>query len=78
MAFTYGDLQDNPIEEELKTVCPELQSVLKDAGRRYVVFNNKVKICRQYCRCFWWWWFVVVVVMVVVAVVDWSPLSGKR
>nr|KAG5711800.1 hypothetical protein BaRGS_023564 [Batillaria attramentaria] len=40
VAFTFGDRQDCDIEEELKTVCPELQSVLKDAGRRYVVFNN--------------------------------------
>ena len=42
VVFTFGDCQDEPIEEELKTVCPELKSVLRDAEHRYVVFNNKV------------------------------------
>ncbi|KAL8616117.1 hypothetical protein ACOMHN_066604 [Nucella lapillus] len=41
VAFTFGDRQDVPLEEELLTVCPELQAVLRDARHRYVVFNNK-------------------------------------
>ena len=44
VAFTFGDLQDNPIEEELRTVCAELQNVLTDACHRYLVFNNKVSV----------------------------------
>ena len=40
LAFTFGDRQEKNIETELKTVCHELQSVLKDSGHRYVVFNN--------------------------------------
>lgn len=40
VAFTFEDCQGDP-EAELKTVCPELQSVLKDAGNRYVLFDNK-------------------------------------
>ena len=40
LAFTFGDKQDEDIETELKTVCPELQSVLKDARHRYALFNN--------------------------------------
>ncbi|KAK7487673.1 hypothetical protein BaRGS_00021092 [Batillaria attramentaria] len=40
VAFTFGDRQDQPIENELKTVCPELKRVLKDARQRYVVFNQ--------------------------------------
>ena len=43
VVFTLGDCQDEPIEEVLRDVCPELKGVLRDAGRRYVVFNNKVK-----------------------------------
>ena len=42
VAFTFADRQDAPIEEELKTVCPELKKVLREARHRYVVFNNKV------------------------------------
>nr|KAG5692883.1 hypothetical protein BaRGS_002318 [Batillaria attramentaria] len=42
VAFTFGDRQDQDLEEELKVVCPELKSVLRDASGRYVVFNNKV------------------------------------
>ena len=41
LAFTFGDRQDKDIETELQTVCGELQSVLKDASKRYVVFNNR-------------------------------------
>nr|KAG5703205.1 hypothetical protein BaRGS_034116 [Batillaria attramentaria] len=40
VVFTFADRQDRPLGEELKTVCPELRSVLKDAGHRYVVFNK--------------------------------------
>ena len=40
VAFTFGDRQDRDIKEELRTVCPELKSVLRDAGQRYVVFNK--------------------------------------
>ena len=36
LAFTFADRQDQDIKTELKTVCHELQSVLKDAGHRYV------------------------------------------
>nr|KAG5700194.1 hypothetical protein BaRGS_011037 [Batillaria attramentaria] len=43
VAFTFGDLQGEKLEEELKTACGELQNVLKDAGRRYVVFDNGPK-----------------------------------
>ena len=42
VAFTFGDRQDRDIREELKTVCPELKQVLKDANGRYRVFNNQV------------------------------------
>ena len=42
VAFTFADLQDKPIEEELKTVGPELKKVLREARHRYVVFDNKV------------------------------------
>lgn len=41
VAFTFGDRQDTPLEEELKTVCPELQSVLRDAGHQYILFDKK-------------------------------------
>ncbi|XP_076457951.1 GTPase IMAP family member 4-like [Babylonia areolata] len=37
VAFTFGDRQDVPLELELQTVCPELKSVLSDAGNEYVV-----------------------------------------
>ena len=40
VAFTFGDRQDRDIQDELKTVCPELKSVLRDAKNRYVVFNQ--------------------------------------
>ncbi|KAK7486083.1 hypothetical protein BaRGS_00022692 [Batillaria attramentaria] len=40
VVFTYGDLLDGKIEDQLKTVCPELQNVLKDAKQRYVVFSQ--------------------------------------
>ncbi|KAK7487679.1 hypothetical protein BaRGS_00021098, partial [Batillaria attramentaria] len=43
VAFTFGDLQGEKLEEELKTACGELQNVLKDAGRRYAVFDNGPK-----------------------------------
>lgn len=41
VAFTFGDRQDGDIGEQLKTVCRELQNVLRDAGGRYVVYNEK-------------------------------------
>lgn len=41
VAFTFGDRQDEKLEKELPSVCPELQSVLNDAGNRYLLFNNK-------------------------------------
>ncbi|XP_076457934.1 GTPase IMAP family member 9-like [Babylonia areolata] len=41
VAFTFGDRQDAPLEEELKAVCPELKGVLRDAGQRYVMFSDK-------------------------------------
>ena len=44
VAFTFGDRQDGDIQEELKTVCPELKSVLRDAKNRYVVFNDQVAL----------------------------------
>ncbi|XP_076457908.1 GTPase IMAP family member 4-like [Babylonia areolata] len=37
VAFTFGDRQDVPLELELQIVCPELKSVLSDAGNEYVV-----------------------------------------
>nr|KAG5698947.1 hypothetical protein BaRGS_024868 [Batillaria attramentaria] len=40
VVFTYGDLLDGKIEDQLKTVCPELKKVLKDAKQRYVVFSQ--------------------------------------
>ncbi|XP_076441226.1 GTPase IMAP family member 8-like [Babylonia areolata] len=40
VAFTFGDRQDRDIEEDLKRVCPELKSVLKEASDRYMVFND--------------------------------------
>lgn len=44
IAFTFGDRQDTDLEEELKTVCPELKNVLKDSGGRYALFNALVSI----------------------------------
>lgn len=38
--FTFGDRQDGDLEEELKTVCPELKSLLHDANNRYVMYNR--------------------------------------
>ncbi|XP_025110380.1 uncharacterized protein LOC112573901 isoform X4 [Pomacea canaliculata] len=43
IAFTFGDRQDKDINEELKTVCPELKDVLKDADNRYIMFSNKAQ-----------------------------------
>lgn len=40
VVFTFLDCQDRPIAEELRTVCPELKKVLKEADNRYVVFNK--------------------------------------
>ena len=40
VAFTFGDLQDNPLEEELKTVCPELKTVLGDALGTWIRFDK--------------------------------------
>lgn len=45
VVFTFGDRQDRDIREELRTVCPELKNVLKDAGQRYVVFNKVGPSC---------------------------------
>lgn len=41
VVFTFADRQDAPIEEELKSVCQELKSVLANARHRYVLFSNK-------------------------------------
>jgi hypothetical protein len=42
VAFTFGDRQDNPLEDELKAVCKELNGVLRDAGREmFCLFNKK-------------------------------------
>ncbi|XP_076457899.1 uncharacterized protein LOC143291730 isoform X2 [Babylonia areolata] len=41
VAFTFGDRQDQPLEEELRAVCPELKSVLRDAGQAYLLYDNK-------------------------------------
>lgn len=41
--FTFGDRQDQDIQQELETVCREL---VADAGQRYVVFNKKSE-CSQ-------------------------------
>ncbi|XP_025083389.1 immune-associated nucleotide-binding protein 5-like [Pomacea canaliculata] len=41
VAFTFGDRQDhNKLDKELKTVNPELKSLLSDAGGQYVLFND--------------------------------------
>lgn len=40
VAFTFGDRQDKNIHEELKTVCTELQDVLKDAKNRYIMVSK--------------------------------------
>ncbi|XP_076457938.1 GTPase IMAP family member 8-like [Babylonia areolata] len=57
VAFTFGDRQDEDLEEELDMVCEELKSVLKDAKNRFVQVNNRARgegrmeqldnICRQ-------------------------------
>ncbi|KAL8577805.1 hypothetical protein ACOMHN_054555 [Nucella lapillus] len=39
VAFTFGDLQDVDLAEELKDVCEELQNVLKDCQNRYLQVN---------------------------------------
>ncbi|XP_025083379.1 GTPase IMAP family member 4-like isoform X2 [Pomacea canaliculata] len=41
VAFTFGDRQDRDLREELKSVCPELKKVLRDADNRYVLFNKQ-------------------------------------
>lgn len=41
VAFTFGDRLDLQVDTVLRTVSKELQSVVKDAGGRYVVFNSK-------------------------------------
>ena len=41
MVFTFGDRQDEDLGRELKSVCQELKSVLKDASHRYVLFNDR-------------------------------------
>lgn len=48
IAFTFGDRQDTDLDEELKTVCPELKNVLKDSGGRYALFNALVSILVNY------------------------------
>ena len=40
VGFTFGDRQDRDIDRELDSVCPELQAVLSDARRQYVVFDS--------------------------------------
>ncbi|XP_076457892.1 GTPase IMAP family member 8-like isoform X2 [Babylonia areolata] len=60
VAFTFGDRQDEDLEEELEMVCEELKSVLKDAKNRFVQVNNRARgegkmeqldnICRQLNR----------------------------
>ena len=45
MAFTFADLQDNPLEEELKTVCSELRSVLREAEGMWVSFDKVRFVC---------------------------------
>ena len=47
VAFTFGDRQDENLGDELRDVCRELQSVLKDAGNRYVLFNNKAQLTEK-------------------------------
>ncbi|PVD35797.1 hypothetical protein C0Q70_02761 [Pomacea canaliculata] len=41
VAFTFGDRLDLQVDTVLRTVSKELQSVVKDASGRYVVFNSK-------------------------------------
>lgn len=43
VGFTFGDRLDGDIQEELKSVCDELQTVLADASNRNVLFNKKAK-----------------------------------
>ncbi|PVD24023.1 hypothetical protein C0Q70_17300 [Pomacea canaliculata] len=40
VAFTFGDRLDGDIKDEVINVCKELQTVLRDCGERYVVFNS--------------------------------------
>lgn len=40
VAFTFGDRQDRDLRDEIKTVCRELKSVLRDASGRYVLFRG--------------------------------------
>lgn len=40
VAFTFGDRQDRPLNQELNSVNPELKSLLNDAGGQYVLFND--------------------------------------
>nr|KAG5698949.1 hypothetical protein BaRGS_024870 [Batillaria attramentaria] len=40
VALTFGDRLDGDLDTQLKIVCPELQHVLRDAGKRYVLFND--------------------------------------
>ena len=47
VAFTFGDCQVGDLGEELRKVCPELKSVLRDADQRYVVFG-KVSVYRHF------------------------------
>ena len=47
VAFTFGDRQDDELEEKLTSVCPDLLSVLNDAGNRYVLFNNKASPAKK-------------------------------
>ncbi|KAK7105250.1 hypothetical protein V1264_016656 [Littorina saxatilis] len=47
VVFTFGDCQDLPIDEELKTECPELQSVLRDADWNYIVFDKTDPVSRK-------------------------------
>lgn len=40
VAFTFGDRLDGSIKDEVINVCRELQTILRDCGERYVVFNS--------------------------------------
>ncbi|KAL8616115.1 hypothetical protein ACOMHN_066602 [Nucella lapillus] len=41
VAFTFGDLQDYDIAEDVKSPPPELGQILKRAKKRHLVFTNK-------------------------------------
>ncbi|KAK7478142.1 hypothetical protein BaRGS_00030589 [Batillaria attramentaria] len=44
VGLTFKDRQKGDIDQELRTTAPkELKSVLRDAGGRYVAFNNKAQ-----------------------------------